>query len=114
MQFSWWLEEGAADRIGPLQSEADPESWEASGGEANLGHLPENSKQLKSSGKRLAGVLMRLLETLPGPSAGGWGKGGRLEGGKERRNIPQRPVGDSQEIKTLYIGPRAHTAGPSV
>lgn len=82
VQFSEWLEEGAADRTGPVKSEVDPESWEARGGEAKLGLLPENPKLLKSSAERLAGVLMRLLETLPGPSVGGWGEGWEIGEGK--------------------------------
>lgn len=45
-------------------------------------------------------MVMQLLETLPGPSVGGWGKGGRLERGKERKNKPQSAAGDSEENAT--------------
>lgn len=45
-------------------------------------------------------VVMLLFETFPGPSVGGWGKGGRLERGKERENKPQSAAGDSEENAT--------------
>lgn len=59
------------------------------------------------------GVVMLLLETLPGPSVGGWEKGRRLERGRERKNKPQSAAGDSEE-NAATIGPWAHTAGASV